>query len=130
MTSESIQKKFPVMTTPRKSGAFIFWDMIEPHREQAHRNHGQTLERLAEHGGLGPEELVAVLEDREYRSMDYVEAEICLADCITEFVSKQRFLDIVRSEIELIKGWNSHVEFSSQEIGMINDINKGINIPK
>lgn len=35
----------------------VRWELVEPWREQAMRNHGQTLERLAERGGLSPEEL-------------------------------------------------------------------------
>jgi len=31
---------------------------------QAMRNHGQTLDRLAERGGLGPDEAAAILEIR------------------------------------------------------------------
>ena len=39
------------------------WDLVAPHERQALRNHDQTLERLAERGGLSPAELLAVLED-------------------------------------------------------------------
>jgi len=44
----------------------ILWDHIESHRKQAMRNHDQTLERLAERGGLSPQELVAVLTDSRW----------------------------------------------------------------
>lgn len=37
--------------------ASIPWSLVEQWREQAERNHGQTLERLNERGGLAPEEL-------------------------------------------------------------------------
>ena len=121
MSSEAIKKKFPVITTPRRDGAFIFWDMIEPHREQAHRNHGQTLERLAERGGLGPEELVAVLEDRAYYPMKYEEAERRLGELVSNWLLMQHMT-------ATIPGMNISVTLS--EIKMINDINKGINIPK
>ncbi|MBZ9939193.1 hypothetical protein LB518_23045 [Mesorhizobium sp. BR1-1-16] len=43
--------------------------MIAPHEKQAMRNHSQTLKRLAERGGLGADEAVAVLEDRSYARM-------------------------------------------------------------
>lgn len=45
------------------------WDLVEPHRKRAMENHYQTLERLAERGGLGPAELFAVVEDRPWRSV-------------------------------------------------------------
>jgi hypothetical protein len=45
----------------------IPWAMIAPHAEQARRNHGQTLHRLHERGGLSWCEALAVLEDRKWR---------------------------------------------------------------
>lgn len=41
------------------------WSFIEPGRVQAERNHGQTLERLAERGGLGPGEIRCALEGKK-----------------------------------------------------------------
>lgn len=52
-------KTFPILHT-RES---IPWEAIEPHREQAKRNHCQTLERLAERGGLTWREAYFVLSD-------------------------------------------------------------------
>lgn len=37
------------------------WEFVAPHERQALRNHEQTLDRLAERGGLSPGELVAVV---------------------------------------------------------------------
>jgi hypothetical protein len=55
-------RRFPVM-----GGPSIPWWAIAPHDAQAQRNHGgQTLERLAQRGGLSPAEAMAVLEDRPY----------------------------------------------------------------
>ena len=48
--------------------------MIARHERQAELNHGQTLTRLAERGGLEASEAVAVLEDRHWRGMDQQEA--------------------------------------------------------
>lgn len=36
--------------------------MIQPHEPQALRNHGQTLERLAQRGGLAASEAVAIMK--------------------------------------------------------------------
>lgn len=56
------------------------WSLIAPHEAQAKRNHGgQSLARLAERGGLGACEAVAVLEDREWRRMPEAEAHAKLA---------------------------------------------------
>jgi hypothetical protein len=60
------------------------WSLVAPHEEQALRNHGQTLERLAERGGLSPAELVAVLEDQRWKAMT-VEAAVAR---LLELVSK------------------------------------------
>jgi hypothetical protein len=43
------------------------WEMVAPHEAQAQYNHGQTLERLAERGGLSPMELACVLADHHWR---------------------------------------------------------------
>lgn len=45
------------------------WAMVALHETQAQRNHGQTVLRLHERGGLSAAELVAVLEDHEVRRM-------------------------------------------------------------
>jgi hypothetical protein len=42
---------------------------MEPHRRQALANHDQTLERLAERGGLDPGEMVAVVEERPWSTI-------------------------------------------------------------
>lgn len=53
---------------------FVPWAMLEPHEKQAGINHGQSLQRLAERGGLSVCEMVAVLEDRGWRKMSVKEA--------------------------------------------------------
>ena len=52
--------KFPVLG---HAGLYIPWSEIEPHRDQAKKNHWQTLEQLAERGGLDPVEMFAVMND-------------------------------------------------------------------
>jgi len=36
--------------------------MLLPHEKQAIRNHGQTLDRLAERGGMCPSEILSVMD--------------------------------------------------------------------
>ena len=67
-------KTFPILGSNRRDWpshwpTSVPWAFIEPHEKQAQRNHGQALARLAERGGLCPSEMVAVLEDRGWRSM-------------------------------------------------------------
>ena len=56
--------KFPILGSKPKE--YIPLEVIKPHEKQAIRNHGQTLKRLAERGGLDWIEALCVLEDREY----------------------------------------------------------------
>lgn len=44
----------------------IPWAMIAPHEAQAQSNHGQTLERLAQRGGLGVSEALDILEGHHW----------------------------------------------------------------
>ena len=93
------ERLFPIMAlshraaddawTLRASGALVVvialpWDVIAPHAAQAQRNHGQTLERLAERGSLGPCEAVAVMESRPWRRMPRDEANAALARILME----------------------------------------------
>lgn len=64
---------FPIMGCARRVGCGceyqtfrIPWTAIAPHEQQAQKNHGQSLARLAERGGLSWNEALAVLEDRAY----------------------------------------------------------------
>lgn len=58
----------------------IRWSAIAGHERQAMRNHGQTLERLAERGGLAACEAVAIIEDRKWHRMDKQAAEYRLLE--------------------------------------------------
>lgn len=63
------EKQFPIFGTPGIIQS-VPWRLVEPHRDQAMQNHGQTLERLAERGGLDWAELFAVMQGwtwREFR---------------------------------------------------------------
>lgn len=53
-------KTFPILNS---GGQSVPWEAVEAHREQAVKNHGQTLECLAERGGLSWKELYYVLTD-------------------------------------------------------------------
>lgn len=48
------------------------WEAVAPHEAQALRNHGQSLERLAERGGLSPLELLAVIGDCPLRDVRHL----------------------------------------------------------
>lgn len=46
----------------------IPWALIAPHENQAQRNHGQSLERLAQRGGLAACEAIDIIEGRGWGS--------------------------------------------------------------
>lgn len=50
------------------------WDCVEPHREQIERNHGQTLEQLAQRGGLDFGELACAMAGRRLNGEGFFEA--------------------------------------------------------
>lgn len=78
MVNDSHRGGHSTISQVRKSGGLVVvavpWSMLEPHEAQAQRNHSQSLQRLAERGGLSACEALAVLQDREYRSMTAADA--------------------------------------------------------
>lgn len=62
---------FPILDCP---GTCVPWSAVDPHAEQAVKNHSQPLMALASRGGLTACEMVAVLEGRAWRRMDHDEA--------------------------------------------------------
>ena len=59
----SLWKRFP--DCPK----FIDLSIIAPHEAQAIKNHSQTLSELSRRGGLSPDELCAVINDRAWYAM-------------------------------------------------------------
>lgn len=53
-------EQMPVMSHP--SIKSMPMAMLEPFRRQAMKNHGQTLERLAERGGLCASEVLSIMD--------------------------------------------------------------------
>lgn len=70
----SAERMFPIMHG--KTARWIPWRLITPHEPQALKNHGQTLEKLADRHGLSPCEAMAVLEDRNWRDDPDAEAKL------------------------------------------------------
>ena len=46
------------------------WELVKDHEKQALKNHDQSVQRLAERGGLDHLELVAVLTDRTWGEVE------------------------------------------------------------
>lgn len=79
-------KLFPIMISWRGTKgpcpSAIPWEAIAPYEGQAQLNHQQSLERLAERGGLSPLEALMVMTGRNWREIkagdyDALEVEAC-----------------------------------------------------
>jgi hypothetical protein len=55
-------RRFPIMGAPS-----VLWSFVAPHERQVKENHDQTLERLAERGGLSPSELWCAVNGERLR---------------------------------------------------------------
>lgn len=73
MRTDEADRVFPILYAtqkkrqmPRHWPASVPWALVERCRERAWNNHSQTIERLAERGGLCPQEMCAVLADRPW----------------------------------------------------------------
>ncbi|MGN6773137.1 MAG: hypothetical protein ACTHJQ_25310 [Rhizobiaceae bacterium] len=67
------RRQFPILGS---NGQKIDWQLVADHGEQAQKNHYQSVERLAQRGGLSWCELYAVLHDKPWAKMDQNEAII------------------------------------------------------
>lgn len=71
MSSSIIQNgKFPVLGT--KPQEYIPHEVLIPHEKQAIINHGQTLQTLAERGGLTWYEIIKILKDEKWSTEDII----------------------------------------------------------
>lgn len=76
-----MDKVFPVLNIafePCHPPVTIPWSVVAPHEPQAILNHGHTLERLAERGGLTWVELLAVLTNSPYKAIHTDVARECV----------------------------------------------------
>jgi hypothetical protein len=90
-------RRFPELcgTGPRS----VPWSMVEPFELQAQDNHQQSLQRLAERGGLSPAELMAVLRGEQWHKRQFLtdeDAAVELARLTKEHESER---DTLRAEL-------------------------------
>ncbi len=64
------------------------WAMMAAHERQAESNHGHTIQRLAERGGLSPCEALAVIEDRRWTRLPVDEANEKLRAAIEVWLAR------------------------------------------
>ena len=70
--SNSSKDRFPVLGANRDAKQSVPWSFIAPHSDRAEKNHGQTLERLAERGGLSALEMLAVVLDLSWNDINCI----------------------------------------------------------
>lgn len=72
------QKMFPILIdhegTAGPCPSAIPWECIAPYEKHAQNNHGQTLERLAQRGGLSPGEAYYVFMGRRWKGETFNKA--------------------------------------------------------
>lgn len=86
MRNYSRRAQAPGAVEPRKS---IPWAMLAPHEDRAMRNHGQTLERLAQRGGLAPCEALWILRDERWGGPIPADEDAQLDALVAEFEKAQ-----------------------------------------
>lgn len=98
---------------------FVPLSLVLDHAAQAHRNHGQTVARLAQRGGLSPAELVKVLEDRSWNSgepwndADAVPRLLVLLGAAAEAVMTEPKLTMWRDGAALIEHENRSISIAA-----------------
>lgn len=122
-------KQFPIMVgyrgTPGPCPSSIPWEAIAPYDGQAKYNHGgQSLERLAERGGLSPLEAFCVMTGKtlnytDSSNWDVLSKEACeyldtlvrsgqIARLMKERDEKASLLDTAQLEINTLKNQRDH----------------------
>lgn len=66
------------------------WGLVKDHEAQAVANHGQTVERLYERGGVSACEAVAILLNRPWRRMPIESAYRQLGALVREHLDKSK----------------------------------------
>lgn len=115
-------KRFPIMVgyqgTPAPCPSSIPWDAIAPYEGHALENHQQTLERLAERGGLDPVEAYFVMTGRRWTVPGPVSRETEIDAC--QFLDKivcdqQRLRTDLRLAIKYLKEHDNDFNFIVQQ---------------
>lgn len=83
------RRMFPVLDACGGCPTRVPWAFVAPHEGWALKNHDQTLQRLAERGGLSPCEIVAILEGRKWRQMPEAEATARLRELLLAWECEQ-----------------------------------------
>lgn len=95
-----MDRQFPILAYGHRKGASVPWEFVAPHEQQALRNHDQTLERLAERGGLSWSEVEHVVLNKPWDGTMFMlprEKDRYLANEAAAKARVERLLDEWRS---------------------------------
>lgn len=71
---------------------YIPYDIIAPYEAQALRNHGQTLHRLAERGGLDWSEILDILRDNSWGTSSNMERDNA-KNAVLHYIAERKVQD-------------------------------------
>lgn len=82
-----VEETFPVHPSDRHLMESVPWDWLAKYQRQVERNHGQTLQRLAQRGGLSIEEIrCAIAGERLFlRTVDKSKSHAAICGAITSW---------------------------------------------
>lgn len=95
--AELEERRFPVLD----AGFSVPWRLVAPFEAQAERNHNQTLQRLAERGGLDPVELWAVMHGMGWKDRSKLPSQEAAKEWALSLVSIEARAE--KAEAELSK---------------------------
>lgn len=78
VVSDEGARTFPIMREWGHGTMNVPWGFVEPFRDAIERNHRQTLERLAERGGLSPVELFVAAHGITVAPADWPDERVAL----------------------------------------------------
>jgi hypothetical protein len=89
MSDKPSERVFRVADRPGYHTSGIPWEMIASHEKQARINHGQSIQRLHDRGGLAWGEALAVLEDRPWKSEPMEKSKAAIMDLVAVWLASR-----------------------------------------
>ena len=102
------RKMYPIMRGPS-----VPWEVMAPHEDMAIENHSQTLARLAERGGLGPEEAWMIIKGIKWRNR---ESEVNLKTYHQKWCEYAEQINLHYEELSNLRKENEELHKQVQEI--------------
>ena len=115
MTDKELEeRRFPVLD----AGFSVPWRLVAPFEAQAERNHNQTLQRLAERGGLDPVELWAVMHRMGWKDRSKLPSQEAAKEWALSLVSiEARAERLIRERDEAVAALRRLVGASAMLLG-------------